>query len=104
MTGNPPTCLCGECRKCKHRVHNRNSRARLAKQRGTLNRRLPIEPLLRIAPLSVLAAATNRQIYYYIERGTVGELLADRIAVALRYHPSEIWDTWFPEDEFEDVS
>lgn len=97
MGGPAATCECGTCKKCRHRVNNRRSRARIAVREGKLRRRFPVEPLLRVASTSHLSDATDRRIYHYIARGDVGEVAADRIATELGYHPSEIWTDWFPE-------
>src|SRR5678815_3411681 len=99
MAGPTATCFCGECRKCRHRVNNRRSRARIAVREGKLRRRFSVEPLLRVASTSRLAQITDRRIYHYIARGDVSELAADRFATALGYHPSEIWPEWFVDEE-----
>lgn len=67
---------------------------------------LPVEPLmllvqarLRQVPQAVLArqlGVTERTLRRLAVRGRLRSDSADRLAVALGHHPSEIWSEWFP--------
>jgi hypothetical protein len=60
--------------------------------------RLPLEPLVRMyGSIGNLAAAVGRErtaVGKWSERGLT-PLWADRVAVALGMHPTEVWPEWY---------
>ncbi len=91
-------CECGTCPACRHRVANRAYRRREALKRGVSHRRLPVDPLLALVPLRRLRVVTDGQIYKWKRDGFVNDHQADRTAMALGYHPCELWSDWFDEE------
>ena len=61
--------------------------------------RLPAQPLIDVGTkrghdIKELKPGLVRQYWRAKERGWVTEASADSLAIALGYHPSEIWDEW----------
>lgn len=61
----------------------------------------PAEPVLKLLHgLDITAAAhaagvPRRTIYNWQKNGVIGARVADRVAVTLGHHPSELWSDWY---------